>query len=52
MSGVSRSSARGGSSHLAIGPNGWLAVRITPPSAACKKFDAGADPIAVSTHEG
>jgi BNR/Asp-box repeat len=43
---------RGGSSHLAIGPAGELAARITPLSASGNKYDAGVDLIAVSTDGG
>ncbi|MFL6248708.1 MAG: sialidase family protein [Thermoanaerobaculia bacterium] len=43
---------QGGSSHLAIGPAGELAVRITPLSASGNKYDAGVDLIAVSTDGG
>jgi hypothetical protein len=40
---------QGGSSHLAVGPNGELAARITPASASGNKYDEGVDLIAVST---
>jgi len=43
---------RGGSSHLAVGPNGELAVRVTPTSAAGPKYDEGVDLIAVSVDGG
>jgi hypothetical protein len=43
---------RGGSSHLAVGPNGELAVRVAPASASGNKFDAGVDLIALSTDGG
>lgn len=43
---------RGGSSHLAIGPNGEVAVRVTPLSASGNKYDEGVDLIAVSTDGG
>ena len=43
---------QGGSSHLAEGPNGEIAVRIVPPSAAGTKYDEGVDLIAVSTDGG
>jgi hypothetical protein len=43
---------QGGSSHLAVGPNGEVAVRVTPTSAAGMKYDEGVDLIAVSTDEG
>ncbi len=43
---------KGGSSHLAIGPRGELAVRITPLSASGNKYDEGLDLIAVSTDAG
>ena len=42
----------GGSSHLAIGPKGEIAVRIVPISASGNKFDEGVDLIAVSTDGG
>lgn len=42
----------GGSSHLASGPNGELAVRITPASASGHGYDEGADLVAVSTDGG
>ena len=45
-------SARGGSSHLAVGPNGELAVRVTPISASGGRYDADVDVIAVSTDRG
>ncbi len=44
--------ALGGSSHLAVGPNGELAVRITPVSASGNRYDADVDLIAVSTDRG
>ncbi len=43
---------QGGSSHLAVGPNGEVAVRVTPTSAAGPKYDEGVDLIAVSTDGG
>jgi len=43
---------KGGSSHLAVGPNGEIAVRIIPGSAAGSKHDEGVDLIAVSTDGG
>jgi hypothetical protein len=42
----------GGSSHLAVGPNGEMAVRITPRSASGPKYDPGVDLIAVSVDGG
>jgi len=42
----------GGSSHLAIGPSGELAVRVTPLSASGNKYDEGLEVIAVSTDGG
>ena len=48
----SRLHDRGGSSHLAAGPEGRLAVRITPASASGGQFHAGTDHIAVSTDDG
>jgi photosystem II stability/assembly factor-like uncharacterized protein len=43
---------QGGSSHLAIGPEGEMAVRITPRSASGNRFDQGVDLIAVSLDGG
>lgn len=43
---------KGGSSHLAIGPKGEVAVRITPLSASGNKYDEGVELIAVSTDAG
>lgn len=43
---------RGGSSHLAIGPEGEIAVRITPLSASGHQYDEGVELIAVSTDGG
>jgi hypothetical protein len=43
---------QGGSSHLAVGPSGEVAVRITPASASYNRFDTGVDLIAVSTDGG
>jgi hypothetical protein len=42
----------GGSSHLAIGPAGEVAVRITPASASGHKLERDVDLIAVSTDDG
>jgi hypothetical protein len=42
----------GGSSHLAIGPDGTLAVRITPLSASGNQYDPGIDHVAVSIDGG
>jgi hypothetical protein len=42
----------GGSSHFAISPSGFLAVRITPLSASANKFDPGVDHVAVSADGG
>ena len=42
----------GGSSHLAVGPNGELAVRIVPTSASGGRIDEGVDLIAISTDAG
>jgi len=47
-----RVSPRGGSSHLAVGPDGALAVRIAPIAASGSKIDAGIDYIAVSHDDG
>jgi hypothetical protein len=43
---------RGGSSSLAIGPRGELAVRITPVSASGDSLAPGVDLVAVSSDEG
>src|SRR5207247_1419266 len=43
---------RGGSSHLAAGPGGEIAVRITPLSASGNRSDTGVDLIAVSIDGG
>jgi hypothetical protein len=48
----SRVHMRGGSSHLAVGPNGEVAVRIAPMSASGNRYDEGVDLIAVSTDGG
>ncbi|MCG8462835.1 MAG: glycoside hydrolase [Holophagales bacterium] len=45
-------SEMGGSSHLAVGPRGELAVRITPLSAAGRQFDEGFEKVAVSVDQG
>ncbi len=42
----------GGSSHLAVGPAGELAVRITPLSASGNRFDADVEIIATSNDGG
>jgi hypothetical protein len=42
----------GGSSHLAIGPAGELAVRVTPLSASGHRYDEGLELIAVSDDRG
>lgn len=42
----------GGSSHMAIGPDGTIAVRITPLSASGNRHDPGVDHLAVSTDGG
>lgn len=42
----------GGSSHLAVGPSGELAVRIAPGSASGRRFDEDADHVAVSLDDG
>jgi photosystem II stability/assembly factor-like uncharacterized protein len=42
----------GGSSHLAVGPNGELAVRITPIAASANVFAQGVDLVAVSRDGG
>jgi len=43
---------KGGSSHLAAGPNGQLAVRVTPTSASGFVFDQGVDLIQLSLDNG
>jgi hypothetical protein len=43
---------KGGSSHLAVGRRGELAVRIAPISASYNRYDAGVDLIAVSLDGG
>jgi len=43
---------QGGSSHLAIGPHGEIAVHVTPASASYNKFTPGVDLIAVSRDGG
>lgn len=43
---------QGGSSHLAVGPNGEIAVRVVPLSASGNKIHEGVDLIAVSTDGG
>jgi len=43
---------QGGSSHLAVGPNGEVAVRVVPISASGMRYDEGVDLIAVSTDGG
>ena len=48
----SQISTRGGSSHLAVGTKGELAVRITPRSASMNVYDPGVDNIAVSVDGG
>ncbi|MGE0441955.1 MAG: sialidase family protein [Gemmatimonadales bacterium] len=42
----------GGSSHLAVGPNGELAVNVVPLSASGNRFDAGVAFVATSTDRG
>lgn len=42
----------GGSSHLAIGPQGDIAVRISPISASANKYEAAVDLIATSRDNG
>ena len=43
---------RGGSSHLAVGPHGEIAVRITPGAASSNKCDEGTDLVAISADAG
>ncbi len=47
-----RISERGGSSHLAIGPGGQIAVRVAPISASGNRNDPGVDSLRVSTDGG
>jgi BNR/Asp-box repeat len=47
-----RISDLGGSSHLAVGPNGEVAVRISPASASGNRVDPEVDLVAVSTDGG
>jgi hypothetical protein len=42
----------GGSSHMAIGPTGTIAVRVTPLSASGNRHDPGVDELAISTDGG
>ena len=49
---LARVHPKGGSSHLAVGPNNEVAVRIVPLSASGNRFDPGVDLIAVSTDHG
>lgn len=42
----------GGSSHLALGPNGEVAARVTPLSASGNKYDEGVDLVVVSGDSG
>jgi len=43
---------RGGSSHLAVGPRGEVAVRVAPGAASGNKCDEGTDLVAVSADAG
>ena len=43
---------RGGSSHLAVGPNGEVAIRLVPLSASGPKFDPGVDSIIIGNTAG
>jgi hypothetical protein len=47
-----RINPQGGSSHLAVGPGGEIAVRITPVSASGNRYDEGVELIAVSVDGG
>lgn len=47
-----RANPLGGSSHLAVGPNGEVAVRFGPLSASGNRFDPGVEGIAISTDRG
>jgi len=43
---------KGGSSHMAIGAHGEIAVRVTPSSASANRFDRRVDLIAISSDGG
>jgi hypothetical protein len=43
---------KGGSSHMAIGTQGEIAVRVTPSSASANRFDRDVDLIAISSDGG
>ena len=47
-----RINPQGGSSHLAVGPGGEIAVRITPISASGNQYDEGVDLLVVSVDGG
>lgn len=47
-----RAAPAGGSSHLAVGPGGEVAVRFVPLSASGNRFDAAAEGLAVSLDRG
>jgi len=47
-----RINPQGGSSHLAVGPGGEIAVRISPGSASMNRYDEGVELIAVSVDGG
>jgi len=47
-----RVSPKGGSSHLAVGPSGAVAVRVVPLSASGNRFDAGVESITISEDGG
>lgn len=49
---LSRIHSQGGSSHLAVGPHGEVAVRVIPYSASGFKYAEGVDLIAVSRDGG
>jgi hypothetical protein len=49
---IGRVSTQGGSSHLAIGPDGELAVRVVPYSASGNTTHAGVDLVALSSDGG
>jgi hypothetical protein len=51
-SAAERIHSEGGSSHLAAGPNGELAVRVTPVSASGNKYTPNSEFVAVSTDGG
>jgi len=49
---LDRVNTEGGSSHLAVGPNGEIAVRLVPLSASGNVYQQGVDLVAVSVDRG